>query len=200
MRASEIEADADLVKRVLSPIPRVQEAGMNELWVRFVKLARPIESRWSHSMDKEGCRNKAFRTILVLIGDARFGKGSLLDPWMKKILGRKLGDEEKGATASKRDRRKTRHIDWLDKIAAKASSAWRKVQREDVARIVNSKLDALRPEMRSILKLYFFDELGYDEIATKLSITIAAARARVHRAVSELRERLDTGSNLELHK
>lgn len=60
-----------------------------------------------------------------------------------------------------------------------------------VRRRVASELDAMPEPQARILKLRVVDELGYHEIAERLSITETNARARVSRALRALAVRLE---------
>lgn len=61
-----------------------------------------------------------------------------------------------------------------------------RLQRELAAQVV-----ALEEPHRSAIVLRYFDGLSHDELAARLSLTPAAARQRVSRALAVLRERLD---------
>jgi RNA polymerase sigma factor (sigma-70 family) len=60
---------------------------------------------------------------------------------------------------------------------------WSDYEVED--RVVD--LDALPEHERAALELHVVDELPYDEVARRLSITSGTARMRVHRALRRLR-------------
>lgn len=61
----------------------------------------------------------------------------------------------------------------------------------DLRRRVATELDAMAPEHAEPVRLRVVDELGYDEIATRLSITETTARARVSRGLRALAVRLE---------
>ncbi len=56
--------------------------------------------------------------------------------------------------------------------------------------LVQLALNALAPEHRAVVVMKEFDGLRYEEIATILNLPIGTVRSRLHRARSELRERL----------
>jgi RNA polymerase sigma-70 factor (ECF subfamily) len=56
--------------------------------------------------------------------------------------------------------------------------------------IVQTALNELGPEHRAVVVLKDFDGRRYEEIASLLEIPIGTVRSRLHRARSELRERL----------
>ena len=62
-----------------------------------------------------------------------------------------------------------------------------RVERES---IVQAALDQLGPDHRAVVVLKDFDGRRYEEISALLSIPVGTVRSRLHRARSELRERL----------
>lgn len=56
--------------------------------------------------------------------------------------------------------------------------------------LVQQALDALQPDHRAVVVMKDLDGLRYEEIADMLRIPIGTVRSRLHRARSELRERL----------
>jgi RNA polymerase sigma-70 factor, ECF subfamily len=55
---------------------------------------------------------------------------------------------------------------------------------------VTRQLDRLPPQQRDAVRLRMLEELDYDEVAARLDISQEAARARVSRALRELRRRM----------
>jgi RNA polymerase sigma factor (sigma-70 family) len=55
---------------------------------------------------------------------------------------------------------------------------------------LNDALASLPDSQQEALRLRFADDLGYDELATQLDTTPAAARVRVHRGLTTLRSLL----------
>ena len=57
-------------------------------------------------------------------------------------------------------------------------------------RIIQTALDELPTDYRAVIVLNHLDGLSYDEIARALGIPVGTVRSRLHRARSELRDRL----------
>jgi RNA polymerase sigma-70 factor (ECF subfamily) len=64
------------------------------------------------------------------------------------------------------------------------------LERAERERIVENALNQLGPEHRAIVVLKDFDGHRYEEISAILNIPVGTVRSRLHRARSELRERL----------
>jgi RNA polymerase sigma factor (sigma-70 family) len=67
----------------------------------------------------------------------------------------------------------------IDKIIAQAS-------REEIARAV----DSLEPKYRDVVRLYYFDDLSYEEIAQTLHIPINTVRTNLKRGKMRLKDRI----------
>jgi RNA polymerase sigma-70 factor (ECF subfamily) len=57
-------------------------------------------------------------------------------------------------------------------------------------------LDTLPAALREAVRLRVIDDLGYDEVATRLGTTAPAARVRVHRGLAALRTRLSNAKEM----
>jgi RNA polymerase sigma-70 factor (ECF subfamily) len=64
-------------------------------------------------------------------------------------------------------------------------------EREKLANMVRGELAQMSEKQRRPLMLHFFGGLSYEQIAQELRCTMGAARVRVHRALSKLRERMN---------
>jgi RNA polymerase sigma-70 factor (ECF subfamily) len=64
---------------------------------------------------------------------------------------------------------------------------------------IQQALDALAPDHRTVVVMKEFDALRYEEIGAILGIPVGTVRSRLHRARSELRERLRDLIDDDLH-
>ncbi len=64
------------------------------------------------------------------------------------------------------------------------------LERSERERLVEAALNQLNPEHRAVVVLKDFDGHRYEEISTILDVPIGTVRSRLHRARSELRDRL----------
>ena len=77
------------------------------------------------------------------------------------------------------------------KPAVSRAKAYLKVRHQAVRKAMKElKLDALRPEYRSLLVLRDLEGLSYDEIAGVLEMPLGSVKGRLHRARGELIELL----------
>jgi RNA polymerase sigma-70 factor (ECF subfamily) len=64
------------------------------------------------------------------------------------------------------------------------------LERAERDALVQRALDSLAPDHRTVVVMKEFDGLRYDEIGAMLGVPIGTVRSRLHRARSELRDRL----------
>lgn len=73
------------------------------------------------------------------------------------------------------------------------------LQRAERDRLIQDALNALAPDHRAVVVMKEFDGLQYEEIGAMLEIPIGTVRSRLHRARCELRERLKTLVDEDVH-
>ena len=66
------------------------------------------------------------------------------------------------------------------------------LERHEREEIIEAALNELSPEHRAVVILKDFDGRRYEEISGLLNIPVGTVRSRLHRARSELRERLQS--------
>jgi len=76
-------------------------------------------------------------------------------------------------------------------MASKRDSAETEVAREQMKSLLHRAIDALPPREREVYQLRDIEELGGEETASKLNISVAAMKSRLHRARANLRTSLD---------
>lgn len=64
------------------------------------------------------------------------------------------------------------------------------IQRKETQMMVQKAVLELSPEQRSVLILYRYHNLSYEEIASVLEISVSAVKSRLHRARETLKEKL----------
>lgn len=83
------------------------------------------------------------------------------------------------------------HAEFLDPaddlVQSDPSLPLERAERDD---LIQAALNALKPEQRAVVVLKDQDGLSYEEIAATLGIPIGTVRSRLHRARSELLQRL----------
>lgn len=83
-------------------------------------------------------------------------------------------------------------FDELERLASATSkdSPLRQYQENEKARLVENAMAALHPDYKEMIRLRAVDGLNIADIARRLSISIAAAKARYYRAVRSLSDTL----------
>ena len=71
-------------------------------------------------------------------------------------------------------------------------------ENQELRVLLEKSLDTLPPAQREIIILYYFEELGYREIADILHIPIGTVGVRLARARARLKEKLPDASTFEL--
>jgi RNA polymerase sigma-70 factor, ECF subfamily len=90
------------------------------------------------------------------------------------------------------DRQRTEmDLDSVANLAASKDSPLDDTERHEVAAITQHALGRLSPEHREILRLVFFEELPYEEIARLLSIPTNTVKTRVYYAKQRLKQELE---------
>ena len=64
------------------------------------------------------------------------------------------------------------------------------MDRSEIQKVVRKAVMELSPDQRSVLILYRYQNLSYEEIAESLNISLSAVKSRLHRARSTLKDKL----------
>jgi RNA polymerase sigma-70 factor (ECF subfamily) len=91
------------------------------------------------------------------------------------------------------ERRRTRWESGLENVAEVAApeQTESELERSEVVRSVQRALLRLTAEQREVFVLKHVEGLSYEEIAGRLSTTVAALKMRMHRAYDRLRDLLE---------
>lgn len=79
------------------------------------------------------------------------------------------------------------HVPW---VSRDSESPEQIVSSNEIQRIVRGCLDEMRPDYRAVLCFRILQELGHDEIARRLGLSVATVKIRIHRARQVLRSKL----------
>lgn len=138
-------------------------------------LYRLAVSLVGNATDAEDVLQEAFTGAFR--GMREFEERSSVKTWLTRILVTQ-------AAKWRRDRRRRTTVPMNEDVAvAKGTGA-------DVGLDLNAMLQRLSPEHRQILVLREFERMTYEEIALMLEIPQGTVESRLHRARSELREKL----------
>ena len=124
---------------------------------------------------------RAYRSVAAFRGDAR------LSTWLYAITSRLCLNRLASA-----DRRRLRHDeDALARAADEGTSATDRLERREREAAVHRAIAELPDERRIVLVLCDLEGLSYEEIAQAIEVPVGTVRSRLHRARTELRERLE---------
>jgi RNA polymerase sigma-70 factor (ECF subfamily) len=62
------------------------------------------------------------------------------------------------------------------------------IQDEELRQILNEAINALSPRQRQLVRLRFYDQLSFDEISKRTSLTIRTVYNKLHEAIGKLRK------------
>jgi RNA polymerase sigma-70 factor (ECF subfamily) len=125
--------------------------------------------------------------MAVWRGAGTFGHNSRVSTWIFGIARHKALD------AMRRSGRQHREVelDGVMDLPSRQEGPIDRVHRQQVASITQRALTALSPEHQEILRLVFYEELPYEEIAALLSIPTNTVKTRVYYAKQHLKQQLE---------
>ena len=86
----------------------------------------------------------------------------------------------------------SRSLDPLGNLAASISSPSAGMHRQEALNLLENCLDLLGDEDRDLLRWIDEEDLGYPEVARRLSLNVDATRRRHSRAIARLRKLAET--------
>lgn len=124
---------------------------------------------------------RAHRSVAGFRGDAK------LSTWLYAITSRLCLNRLASA-----DRRRVSHDDdAIARAADESASATDHLERREREAAVHRAIAELGDERRMVLVLCDLEGLSYEEIAEALEVPVGTVRSRLHRARTELREKLE---------
>lgn len=126
--------------------------------------------------------------LAVWRGAGSFSHTSRISTWIFGIARHKALD------AVRRNVRKQQEVE-LDTAADLALSGTNpidQIQRDQVAVLTKKAMDRLSQDHREILRLVFYEELPYEEIAVLLAIPVNTVKTRVFYAKQQLKQHLSS--------
>ncbi|MDH4163801.1 MAG: sigma-70 family RNA polymerase sigma factor [Nitrospirota bacterium] len=174
------QEENDLIERTL----KGDEDAYAVLVDRYKVLAYTLAFRMTGDADSANdIAQDSF--IAAYEGLNRFRGTAKFSTWLATIVLNKCRDHG-------RARRETVDVDDIAELrGSSAPDPERIASSHETSEAVQHALDGLSPEYREVLILKHLEELGYEEIAAILGVSIAALKVRAHRARERLREVLD---------
>jgi RNA polymerase sigma factor (sigma-70 family) len=173
-------SDAELLRSA-----RTDAAAFRTLYVRYAR--RIYGFHLTRSRDTDAAHDLTAETFArAWLSRARFRDeaGGSAGPWLFGIARHVLSGSVRRGRLERAACARLGVLERLDRepAAAEPDETWLVDLDDALASLPESQRDALR--------LRFSDDLGYDELATRLDTTPAAARVRVHRGLTTLRSLL----------
>jgi RNA polymerase sigma-70 factor (ECF subfamily) len=123
----------------------------------------------------------------VWLRASTFSHTSRLSTWIFGIARHKAMDALRQMVRHHRDTA----LEEAVKMPVCQESAVETLQREDMAALTQQALKQLSTEHQEVLRLVFYEELSYDEIAGLLSIPVNTVKTRVFYAKQRLKQQLE---------
>lgn len=125
--------------------------------------------------------------LAVWSGAESFARTSRVSTWIFGIARHKALDAIRRTGKHQR----TVDLDGAAEIPAQEDSPADSMQRKELGGITQRALSMLSREHREVLRLVFYEELPYDEIAVLLSIPTNTVKTRVYYAKQRLKEQIE---------
>jgi RNA polymerase sigma-70 factor (ECF subfamily) len=184
------EIDANLSPR---PIPQRHSAALEEIWRTHARQILRITQRITNNReDAEDALQDSFLRAHVHLHD--FDGRSSIGTWLTRIAINSallILRKRAGAAMVSIDNVGIHGTDTLALIPAdQAPSPEAQCAEMEVQAIVRSSIGTLRPSIRRALELQTMEERSVKEIAENMSLSVAAAKARMFHARAALRRSL----------
>ncbi len=167
--------DIELMRRAAAGDPRAFHALIDRHAQRLFRLAASLVG---NATDAEDVLQETF--IGAFRGSRSFEGRSSVRTWLTRILVTQ-------AARWHRDRKRTRTQSMDESIPASAVGPTAGV---DASIDVDAAMQRLSSEHRQVLVLREFEQMSYDEIAEVLGVPRGTVESRLHRARSEMKEKL----------
>jgi RNA polymerase sigma-70 factor, ECF subfamily len=165
--------DIDLMRRAAAGDARSFHALVDRHAQRLFRLAVSLVG---NATDAEDVLQETF--IGAFKGLRSFEGRASVRTWLTRILVTQ-------AARWHRDRRRSRTQQMDESITTSGGGAG-----SDASMDVNAAMQRLSPEHRQVLALREFEQMSYEEIAEVLGVPRGTVESRLHRARSEMREKL----------
>lgn len=122
--------------------------------------------------------------------------------WLRQILARTISHATRDLRTQKRDVNRERSIEASINssslklggfLADGGSSPSVRVSRQEQARLVAAAIESLSTDQRQVIILRYWQGLSLNELAEKMDKSTAAVAGLLHRAIKQLRGKVDLG-------
>lgn len=103
-------------------------------------------------------------------------------------------------TAVSELRKLKKELPLSENLPAREESHWEKAAREEEKGLAQGALELLEGKYRKIIRLYYFDDLSYEEISRKLRMPVNTVRTHLRRGKDILRKILKDKIKLGLYE
>jgi len=170
--------------QLLAAVAAGDQNAFAHLYERFEK--RAFQYALSIVRDRSVAEEVLVDTMTsVWQGASRFGGESLVSTWLLGITRHKALDALRRTAKSRRN-------DPLDEeLVDQQDTPAQVADRESTASVTRRALAQLSPDHQEILRLAFFEEVPYEDIARLLSIPLNTVKTRVYYAKQQLKRSLE---------
>lgn len=170
----------------------IEKTGKGDM-TAYETLYRRYETKIYHyllsSLYDETVAEDLLAEVMVAVwkGAKTFKGESQVSTWIFGIARHKMLDGIRSRTKKSQE---MVEIDEATEIADPAKSPESKVEQEAEGKIVQQAMEALSPEHREVLFLAFYEELPYQEIASRLGVPVNTVKTRIFYAKQQLKRTL----------
>lgn len=163
---------------------QVRDGGVAKLGLLFERYHRPLFSFFVRLVDRRGASEDLVQEVFLRMLKYRhtYRAESRFTIWMYKIA-----HNAKADYYHKRKRETPLPEDEAEPISQDLNASESMEQRQEIE-LLRAALDRLGEEKKEVLVLSRFQNLKYEEIAELLGCAVGTVKARVHRAIQDLRE------------
>lgn len=171
-------------------------------WERLVESIGPasllvvIQSRLGPSlrgrMDPEDILQESLVRAWRGHADAKFASPRAFRAWVLKIIDHSIKDALRSSGAIKRGggRKHVAPGSWGSIAAPSSRTPSRLVRHREQAAAMSDAIERVPPDLREVVRLRLFNQLGLEQIASELGLTMTEVRSRLRRGADLYRRRL----------
>ncbi len=185
-----------------NPGPPAQPSALPGEWERLVESVGPasllvvIQSRLGPSLrgrlDPEDILQESLVRAWRGHADAKFASPRAFRAWVLRIIDHRIKDVLRSSSAIKRGGGQ-KHVapgSWGGVAAKGSGTPSRLARHREQAAAMSDAIERVPVDLREVVRLRLFHQLGLEQIATELGLTMAEVRSRLRRGAELYRRRL----------
>jgi RNA polymerase sigma-70 factor, ECF subfamily len=163
----------------------------------LLPLNRFVRGMVGNPFDAEDIVQETVAKAFIHFGD--FRAESKFKTWLMSIAVNEVRSKRR---KDFRSRVSYLDVNQLEVLASSAQveSPLRQYEKEESTRVVQKAVVSLRPAYKEMIRLRAMEDLNIADAARELSISIAAAKARYHRAIQDLSKKISSQTRRPLRR